>query len=194
VKILIACEWSGRVRDAFIAKGHDAYSCDVVPSEGINNEFHIMDDVRNHLDEGWDMSINFPPCNHLTTAGNGWYKPEWLIEESLEFVRTLMNANIPKICIENPVGRISTRIRRPDQIIEPWYFGDPYMKRTCLWLKGLPALRADNVVNPKYRAVGNHRDHGNSLHGSKERGKTFLGVARAMAEQWGKNPVDTGQG
>ena len=194
MKILVACEWSGRVRDAFIANGHDAYSCDVVPSEGINNQFHIQDDVSKHLDNGWDMMIGFPPCTYLTTAGNGWYRPEWIVDESLAFVRMLMDAPIPRICIENPVGKISTRIRRPDQIIEPWYFGDPYMKRTCLWLKGLPALRADNVVNPKYRAVGNHRDHGNSLHGGKARGQTFLGVARAMAEQWGKISVDTSQG
>lgn len=187
MKILVACEWSGRVRDALRRRGHDAYSCDIEPGEGEFTAYHIQDDVRKYLTESWDMMLAFPPCTYLTSV-------TWLHRESpqreaaLAFVHELMNADIPRIAIENPAGAINTEIRPPDQIIQPWWFGDPYKKRTCLWLKNLPPLvMGDNWEHPdlctKWVNAGSSDGYGHR--NSKIRGRTFQGIADAMADQWG---------
>lgn len=153
MKVLIACEYSGIVRDAFAALSHDALSCDILPTESPGQYYQC--DVREILDKGWDMMIAHPPCTYLSVSGMHWTKrglrdPQ-LTVDALDFVRTLMNANIPKIAIENPVSIISTQIIKPDQIIHPWMFGDDASKKTCLWLKALPKLKVDksNVIPPK---------------------------------------------
>lgn len=186
MRVLVACEFSGVVRDAFIARGHDAVSCDIDPSEGPGP--HIQDDVRNHLNKGWNMLIGFPPCTYLSTlnAPLGRYGgPEQ--KEALAFVLELMNAPIERIAIENPVGAINTRIERPTQIIQPYQFGDPWQKRTCLWLTELPALIPTNVLPGKHpKVVGGYVEPSRTVKTrSKERSRTFPGIARAMAEQWG---------
>lgn len=199
MRILIACEFSGVVRDAFIAKGHEAVSCDLLPSERPGP--HIQDDVLSRLDDGWDMMIAHPPCTYLTLAGLHWNyrKPgrAALTLAALEFVRQLLAAPIEHIALENPVGCISTNIRRPDQKIQPWQFGHPQSKLTCLWLKNLPPLRYTNVLAPiAYQANGksprweNQTPTGqNRLPPSPDRWKlrsiTYQGIADAMAEQWG---------
>jgi hypothetical protein len=195
MRVLVACERTGVVRDAFRARGHDAWSCDTQPSEG-NAEWHIQDDVRGHLD-GWDMMIAFPPCTYLSNVGGKWLHTMPgrldLRDAALDFTRVLLGAGIPRIALENPVGAISTHIRRPDQVIEPWQFGDPFRKKTCLWLKGLPPLRPCQPVLPAAHLV-----HGGSgqtaalprLHTTgRDRERTFAGIAAAMADQWGGCPV-----
>lgn len=186
MRVLVACEYSGRVRDAFRARGHLAFSCDVKMAEG-DNTWHIQGDVLNHLNQGWDLIIAHPPCTHLAVSGARWFKDKKeLQEDALWFVQQIMNAPVEKICIENPVSIISSRIRKPDQIIQPWMFGDSYQKTTCLWLKNLPKLVPTNIVD-KGEFV---------IHGGKkiakwysnrelDRDKTFQGIADAMAEQWG---------
>lgn len=203
MRVLVACEFSGRVRDAFTARGHLAVSCDLLPSE--TNGIHFQGDVLDMLYAGWDMLIAFPPCTNLSTAG----LPAWERKQAdgsqpraLDFVRTLMEADIPQIVIENPSGIINTSIRKPDQIIQPWQFGEPWRKRTCLWLKNLPPLIPTNVVEPTgywvghgmnsdyvRRAKGVHSTYGDKgLHGearTRHRCLTFRGIAEAMADQWG---------
>jgi site-specific DNA-cytosine methylase len=201
MKVLVACEFSGVVREAFKAKGHDAWSCDILPTE-IPGQ-HIQDDVLNHLDDGWDLMIAHPPCTYLTTSGNKWFKPEFKDrfptrekdrKNAIDFFLSLANANIPKIAIENPVGIMSTVWRKPDQYIHPYYFGDPHSKKTGLWLKGLLPLVPTNVVEPKFYVYKDGRRdpmwHVESLkmpplERMKYRSKTFQGIAKAMAEQWG---------
>lgn len=181
MNVLIACEFSGRVRDAFIARGHNAVSCDLLPSERPGP--HVKGDVLALLGRDWDLMIAFPPCTHLAVSGARWFKDKKREQaEALEFVRALMAAPIPRICIENPIGVISSRIRQPDQIIQPWQFGHGETKATCLWLKGLPLLQPTNVVEgrePKihYMAPGPER--------GKLRSLTYQGIANAMATQWG---------
>jgi hypothetical protein len=199
MKVLIACEFSGVVREAFKAKGHDAWSCDLLPSD-IEGQ-HLQQDVLEVLDKGWDLMIAFPPCTYLCGSGLHWNtrRPERakLTEEALDFVSRLLNANIPRIALENPVGAISTRIRRPDQIIQPYQFGHDASKKTCLWLKGLPPLQQTNVMLPS-RVVGGRKLWGNQtptgqnkLGPSPDRWKlrsiTYDGIAKAMADQWGNN-------
>lgn len=148
MRILVACEFSGVVRDAFRARGHDAWSCDIIPTERPGP--HIIQDVRNVLGDGWDMMIAHPPCTYLSSAGIGYFNEakygdkavgrKRLRELALQFFLTLYNADIPRICVENPVGYVNTHFRKPDQIIHPYYFGESALKRTCLWLKGLPGL------------------------------------------------------
>lgn len=196
MKILIACEFSGRVREAFRKKGHDAFSCDIIPSD-IPSPYHIQDDVLNHLNDGWDMMIAFPPCTHLAVSGARWFtegkKDIQLQIDALEFVRKLMNAPVPKIAIENPVSVISTRIRKPDQVINPYQFGDPVPKKTCLWLKNLPKLIPINIVEPEFM-IGKDGKKYSLIHyltpwdkdRKRIRSLTFQGIANAMAEQWGK--------
>lgn len=182
MRVLVACEFSGIVREAFRARGHDVWSCDLLPSE--ISGFHIQDYVENHLD-GWDMMIAHPPCVHLAVSGARWFKEKQADgrqEAALAFVRLLMNANIKKICIENPVSIISTRIRKPDQIIQPWQFGHGETKATCLWLKNLPKLKPTKIVEGREPRV--HR-MGPSKTRSMDRSRTYLGIAKAMAEQWG---------
>jgi site-specific DNA-cytosine methylase len=195
MRVLVACEFSGIVRDAFAAKGHDAWSCDLLPSERPGN--HIQGDVLEVLENGWDLMIAFPPCDHLSKAGGAhWRKPEKkaLQKLALKFVHDLMDAAIEQIAIENPVGKINTAIRRPDQRIQPYQFGDAWTKETCLWLKNLPPLRSTRLVAPEGNWVkpGNDRPKRrfNSIPegaGGKKRNRslTFLGIAQAMADQWG---------
>jgi hypothetical protein len=199
MKVLIACEFSGIVRDAFIARGHDAWSCDLLPSE-VDNEHHLQGTVMNWLTPEarhsweWELMIGFPPCTHLAVSGAKWFKDKIREQtEALFFVKSLMDADIPKIAIENPIGIISTHIRKPDQIIQPWMFGHPETKATCLWLKGgLPLLKPTNIVGevlPLFGKYG-HREQRvfkepPSPNRWKNRSRTYSGIAQAMAEQWG---------
>jgi len=182
VKVLVACEFSGVVRNAFIRKGHNAWSCDLLPSE--QQGPHILDDVRNHLSDGWDLMIAHPPCTHLAVSGARWFRAKLNEQvEALAFVRELLSAAIPRIALENPISIISSRIRKPDQIIQPWQFGHGETKATCLWLKNLPTLVPTEIVYGRTARV--HRAPP-SPDRWKERSRTFAGIAVAMAEQWGK--------
>ena len=202
MKVLVACEFSGVVRDAFAAKGHDAWSCDILPTERPGN--HYQGDVRDILNDGWDLMIAHPPCTYLSVSGLHWNKRGKLVngrprseltEEALSFVRLLMEASIDKIAIENPVSCISSRIRKPDQIIQPYQFGHDASKATCLWLKNLPTLLPTKYV-PGRIVYGdkmrwsNQTDSGQNKLGpsekrASERSKTYRGIAEAMANQWG---------
>lgn len=185
MKILIACEFSGIIREAFKSKGHYALSCDLLPTEIPGN--HYQGDVRDLLIPGqWDLMISHPPCTYLAVSGARWFKDESRKkkqEEALEFVRLLLNAPIEKICVENPVSIISTRIRKPDQIIQPWMFGHGETKKTCLWLKNLPLLKPTNIVEGREARV--HKMPPSEDRG-KNRSRTYTGIAEAMANQWGK--------
>ena len=190
LKVLVACEISGRVRDAFIKRGHDAISCDLLLSERPGP--HIQGDVLDILSENWDLMIAFPPCTYLCSSGLHWNKrrPERdkKTEEALSFVRTLLSAPIGRIALENPIGCISTQIRKPEQIIQPWMFGEDASKATCLWLKNLSSLRPTKIIQ-KDRYANQTPSGQNKLGPSpvraKLRGVTFQGIAKAMAEQWG---------
>jgi hypothetical protein len=186
MKVLIACEYSGRVRDGFIKKGHDAISCDLLDSES-NFGPHFKGDVFDILPtQKWDLLIAFPPCTYLCGSGLFWNKtrPERakLTEDALIFVQKLMDANVKRIAIENPIGCISTRIRKPDQIVQPWMFGHGEQKSTCLWLKGLPKLKPTNIVDGREQKVWRM---GESKNRAKLRSLTYQGIADAMAAQWG---------
>lgn len=196
MKVLVACEYSGRVRDAFIAAGHDAISCDLLPTEQPGP--HYQGDVLDLVDAGFDLIIAHPPCTYLSVSGMHWttrgLRDPALTESALEFVRALMNAPIERIAIENPVSVISSRIRKPDQIIQPWQFGHDASKATCLWLKNLPPLRSTAVI--KKHRYGNQTANGhNKLAPSpdrwKERSRTYLYIAAAMANQWGIRETKT---
>jgi hypothetical protein len=181
VRVLIACEFSGVVRDAFIARGHNAVSCDLLPSETYGP--HIQGDVLRNFLGAWDLMIAFPPCTHLSASGARWWPNKQTEQkDSLRFVRLLMGAPIPRIAIENPVGCISTAIRPPDQIIQPWQFGHGETKATCLWLKGLPPLRASDLVEGRVARIHLMSPSADRW---KERSRTYPGIAEAMAEQWG---------
>jgi hypothetical protein len=181
MKILVACEFSGVVRQAFIMQGHEAISCDLEASELPGP--HYQGDVMDILLDGWDMMIAFPPCTYLASSGARWWKDRQTEQHAaLEFVQSLMNAPIKRIAIENPIGRISTAIRRPNQIIQPWWFGHGEVKTTCLWLKNLPPLKATNVVDGRWQKCWRMSETGNR---SKERSRTYQGVADAMSTQWG---------
>lgn len=180
MKVLVACEFSGVVRDAFHKLGHDAWSCDLLPTESAGN--HILGDVTNILNDGWDLMIAHPPCTHLAVSGARWFKDkEKEQHEALDFVRLLLNAPIPYIALENPVSVISSKIRKPDQIIQPWMFGHGEQKTTCLWLKGLPNLMPTNVVNGREQVVWKMAP---SIDRWKKRSITYPGIAEAMAAQW----------
>lgn len=183
MRVLVACEFSGIVRDAFIRRGHDAVSCDLKPS--LRPGPHFQRDIRSLLDvpNAWDLMVAFPPCIYLTVANAPWGKfPAHLQEEALAFVAFLMNAPVERICIENPLGAINSRIRKCDQYIHPFMFGHPYRKRTCLWLTNLPLLHPTKMVEPTKSWVNSCDNTKNS----DERLLTFDGVAAAMAEQWGR--------
>ena len=183
MRVLVACEFSGIVRDAFIKKGHDAMSCDMLPTEAEGP--HYEGDVRNVLDDGWDMMIAHPPCTHLAVSGARWFKGKEMEQwEALNFVRLLLDAPIDKIALENPVSVISTKIRKPDQIIQPWMFGHGETKATCFWLKNLPKLEPTVVVEGRENRV--HR-MAPSKDRWKNRSRTYSGIAKAMAEQWSKS-------
>jgi hypothetical protein len=192
MRVLVACEYSGAVRDAFLQRGHEAMSCDLLDTDSPGP--HYQGDVRDIIHDSWDLMIAFPPCTYLCSSGLHWNKrrPERAAqtEEALEFVRFLMDAPIPRIAIENPIGCISTRIRKPDQVIQPWQFGHPESKSTCLWLKNLPALTPTRVLaKPASGRWENQTASGqNKLPPSddrwKIRSKTYAGIAAAMASQW----------
>jgi len=197
MRILIGCEYSGRVRQAFRERGHDAWSCDLLGSED-GSPFHITGDVIGLLADSWDLAIFHPPCTYLSVSGMHWtargLRDPKLTEDALEFVQTLMNAPIPRIAIENPISVISTRIRPPDQIINPYQFGEDASKKTCLWLKGLPLLKPTKMIEPRMvngkARWGNQCDSGQNKLGPsddrwKERSRTYQGIAEAFAEQWG---------
>lgn len=213
MNVLVACEYSGQVRDAFAKRGHNALSCDLLPSDSDKGN-HYQGDVFDVIDEGWDLMIAFPPCTYLAVSGNRWfYHPDdkhlptdqrrphpkhpnrrTLQAEALEFVSRLLEADIPKIALENPIGAISSNIREPDQIIQPYMFGHPQSKKTCLWLKDLPLLTPTNIVEEEPRV---QYASGKSLpkwyadawslspqERMKLRSATFPGIAEAMATQW----------
>jgi len=193
--ILIACEYSGTVRDAFIRAGHDAMSCDLLPTDVPGP--HYQGDVFDIINNGWDMMIAHPPCTYLSVSGMHWtargLRDPQLTEDALDFVMRLMAAPIPRIAVENPISVISSRIRKPDQIINPWQFGHDASKRTCLWLKNLPLLTPTDIVEPRIvngkKRWANQTDSGqNRLPPSEDRWKirseTYTGIAQAMATQW----------
>jgi hypothetical protein len=181
MKILVACEYSGTVRDAFLKLGHNAWSCDLLPTESPGP--HIQGDVLNILDDGWDLMIAHPPCTHLAVSGARWFKDKKVEQaEALEFVSKLLNAPIPRIALENPISIISSKIRKPNQIIQPWQFGHGETKATCLWLKNLPLLKPTKIVEgrePKVHMMPPSEDRW------KLRSLTYKGIAKAMAQQWG---------
>lgn len=183
MKVLIACEFSGVVREAFKAKGHDAYSCDILPSE-IPSPNHIQDNVLNVLNDNWDLMIAHPPCTHLAVSGARWFKHKQQEQkDALIFVQKLMDAPIEKIAIENPISIISSKIKKPSQIIQPWQFGHGETKATCLWLKNLPNLIPTDIVEGREARIHKMPP---SINRGKERSRTYIGIAKAMAEQWGK--------
>lgn len=183
MRVLVACEYSGRVRDAFLKKGHYALSCDLLPCESEQSGDHYQGDVTQILDHGWDLMIAHPPCTHLAVSGARWFKEKQQEQkEALEFVQLLLNAPIPKIALENPVSIISSKIRKPDQIIQPWQFGHGETKATCLWLKNLPKLTPTDIVEGRKARIHLMPPGPNRW---KERSRTFEGIANAMAEQWG---------
>lgn len=191
-RVLVACEYSGTVRDAFAALGWYALSCDLLPTEKPGN--HHQGDVRDLLDQQWDILIAFPPCTYLRSSGMHWtvrgLRDPKLTEDALEFVKCLLGANVPHIALENPVGAISTRIRKPDCMIQPYEFGHPESKKTCLWLKNLPPLVPTNLLQkPAGGRWENQTPTGQNKLGPspdrwKERSKTYQGIADAMASQW----------
>lgn len=181
MRVLVACEFSGTVREEFARLGHYAVSCDLLPSE--RPGLHYQGDVLNIIDLAWDLMIAHPPCTHLCVSGSRWFKDKkWKQARALAFVRKLMNAeHIPMIAIENPVSIISSRIRKPDQIIQPHEYGHGETKATCLWLKGLPPLKPTRRVQGRVARV--HR-MAPGPERAKERSRTYPGIARAMASQW----------
>lgn len=185
MRVLVACEFSGIVREAFRKRGHVAWSCDLLPPED-GSEFHLQGDVMLHalkLRPGWDLMIAHPPCTHLAVSGARWFASKRREQEdALKFVQGLMRADVGSICIENPISIISSRIRKPDQIIQPWQFGHGETKATCLWLKNLPNLKPTNIVDGRTPRV-HHASPGPDRW--KERSRTLTGIAQAMAEQWG---------
>jgi site-specific DNA-cytosine methylase len=205
VRILIACEESQVVTKQFRLKGHEAYSCDIIPTSGDNPEWHLQQDVTELLSQDWDMIIAFPPCTYLTVTGNRWFDIEKYGDKAIKrhadrkdaisFFMGFANANCDKVVIENPIGVMSSEWRKPNQIINPYQFGDAFEKKTCLWIKGLPSLESTNDVKPPERT---RFKSGKSMptwyaeawklpkeERAKLRSKTFPGIAKAMAEQWG---------
>lgn len=197
LRILLACEESQAVTKELRALGHEAYSCDILPESGGHPEWHIQQDVVEVLKQHWDMIIAFPPCTHLASSGAAWFeakRADGRQQAAIDFFMLFANHPCEKIAIENPVGIMSTKYRKPDQIIQPWQFGDAYSKRTCLWLKGLPQLEATDVVDPgemityeSGRVMPKWYADAWKLspaERSKARSKTFPGIANAMATQW----------
>jgi hypothetical protein len=192
VRVLIACEFTGTVRRAFRALGHDAWSCDILPAE--DGGEHLLGDVRPWLWARWDLIIAHPPCTDLAVSGARWFKEKGAQQQemALGFVREMMAAPAPLVAVENPISVISSRIRKPDQIIQPWQFGHPEFKATCLWLKGLPELTPRNPLTPPERGTPEYKAW-SVVHNAPPsddrwaiRSKTYEGVALAMAEQWGR--------
>jgi hypothetical protein len=198
MKILLACEESQAVCKEFRSLGHEAYSNDILETSGTNPEWHLQGDVRDYLYQDWDLIIAFPPCTDLASSGAAWFeqkRKDGRQQASIDFFMLFTQLDCQKVVIENPVGIMSSHYRKPDQIIQPHQFGDPYEKRTCLWLKGLPLLKATNQVKPEARTT---YESGRSMptwyadawgkpkaDRSRIRSKTFPGIAKAMADQWG---------
>jgi site-specific DNA-cytosine methylase len=181
MKVLIACEFSGIVREAFKAKGHDAWSCDLLPTE-IPGQ-HIQGDVLEILNDGWDLMIAHPPCQHLAVSGARWFKDKYNEQtNAILFFLEFFMTKIPKVCVENPISIMSTKYRKPDQIIQPWMFGHGETKATCLWLQNLPKLIPTNIVEGRKNRV--HREPPGPERW-KNRSRTFPGIAKAMANTWG---------
>lgn len=210
MRVLIACEESQRVCLAMRAKGHEAYSCDILPCSGGHPEWHLQQDVLPLLHDKWDLIIAHPPCTYLTCAGNSWFNVDKYgvraigrmgrREEAVDFFMAFTRAECPRVAIENPVGIMSSRYRKPDQIIQPYWFGDHARKSTCLWLKGLPKLKPTNIVDPGEIRSGGFSVGASACYARDENGKilrwndprtavirskTFPGIAAAMADQWG---------
>ena len=187
MKVLVACQFSGIVRDAFRKRGYDAISCDLLETH-VGDPYHIQGDVLSILDWGWDMMIAFPPCTYLCTGGMNWLnrKPEWQPnrEIAVDFFMSLINAPIERIAVENPIGHMNTRYRKPDQIVYPWMFGHGYKKDICLWLKNLPLLQPSSIVGKPYMRLDFWSDK-RVVNGKSLKSITFQGVADAMANQWG---------
>jgi len=214
MEIILACEESQAVCIEMRKRGHNAFSCDTAPCTGGHPEWHIQDDIKNHLNDGWDLMIAFPPCTHLAVSGASWFKikqADGRQQKAIDFFLSLANAPIEQVGIENPIGIMSSEFRPPDQIIQPYYFGDPHRKATCLWLKNLPLLKHyseddlfyskthvdPEIITMKSKQTGRVRSYSKweyncatkidpNQRGS-ERSKTFPGIARAMAEQWTPN-------
>ena len=200
MRVLVACEYSGEVRDSFLRRGHDAMSCDLLPTNVPGP--HYEGDVMDVIEGGWDLMIAHPPCTYLSSAGSAWFNEERYgdkarqrkldREVAAEFFMALYNAPCQRVCVENPVGYMSRYFRKPDQYIEPYWFGEPYYKKTGLWLKGLPALIATNQVEPQFYHVSSGSNYKQNKISKakakrhwKDRSVTFHGIAEAMAEQWG---------
>ncbi len=182
MRVLVACEYSAVVRDAFRARGHDAWSCDIIPTEG-DPAWHLNGDVKCALAGQWDLMVAFPPCTHLAASGARWWKAKADFQrQAISFVTMLAGAAISRICIENPVGKLSTTWRKPDQIIQPWQFGHGETKATCLWLKNLPKLVPTDVVEGREARIHKMSPGPDRW---KERSRTYRGIAEAMADQWG---------
>lgn len=185
MRVLVACEFSGVVREAFRKRGHEVYSCDLLPAEDGEKDYHLIGDVRTLLRQtsGWDLMIAHPPCTHLAVSGARWFKDKQAEQkQALDFVRTLFDAPVPMIALENPISIISSRVRKPDQIIQPWMFGHGETKATCLWLKNLPKLEPTNIVSGREARVHKMPPGPDRW---RERSRTFTGIAEAMATQWG---------
>jgi site-specific DNA-cytosine methylase len=181
MRVLVACEYSGKVRDEFIKLGHDAISCDLLPTDSPGP--HYQGNVLDIIDQDWELMIAHPPCTHLAVSGARWFKDKQKEQkEALEFVELLLNANIPKIALENPISIISSKIRKPNQIIQPWQYGHGETKATCLWLKNLPLLKPTNIVDGREQRIHNLPPSPDRW---KLRSETYSGIAKAMAEQWG---------
>jgi hypothetical protein len=195
LKVLVGCEESQAVCIEFRKLGHEAYSCDLQPCSGGHSEWHYQKDIFEVIDMGWDLMIAFPPCTHLAVSGAAWFeqkRKDGRQQEGIDFFMKLTNTNIPNWAIENPVGIMSKYFRKPNQIIQPFMFGDPVKKTTCIWFRGLPRLQPTNIVEPEittlktgarfstwdYKISMNHKEM------AKLRSKTFPGIAKAMAEQW----------
>lgn len=194
LKILVACEESQVVCKAFRARGHEAYSCDIQECSGGHPEWHIKGDAIEQLDKGWDLLIAHPPCTHLAVSGARWFKegvkPLYLQDEAADFFMKFVNAPVPLIAVENPICIMSSRYRKPDQIINPFQFGHPEQKKTCLWLKGLPKLTETNNVYDYMMTLPikeRTRIHWLGSNKSKERSKTYEGISNAMASQWSED-------
>lgn len=192
MKVLVACEFSGRIRDAFIKRGHDAWSCDLLPTEqpGPHIQGDVLDTLWTSKDDEWGLMVAFPPCTHLCSSGARWFaakRVDGRQQQGVDFFMALINAKINRIAVENPIGIMSTFYRKPDQIIQPWQFGHGETKATCLWLKNLPKLKPANIVANREQRI--HKlsalnGQGSSRYRIKDRSRTFQGIANAMATQW----------
>ena len=184
MRILVGCESSGKVRQELRALGHDAWSCDILPADD-DSPHHIRGDILDVLGQAWDMLICFPPCTHLAVSGARWFaakRADGRQQQGIDFFMKMVNAPIPRIAIENPIGIMSTQYRKPDQIIQPWQYGHGETKATCLWLKGLPKLEATDIVEGREQRIWKMAPGPDRW---KKRSETYSGIAQAMAAQWG---------